>query len=307
MKRFARYRARRTLEAITSASTVFPRVFRLHFPRVVMMTNDDTGVGMTEHNDWQKDDEAESGSAIGALLDEAYDLLDGFVEWLESEAGLDTRTAQQDCFNAESLLDYLANHYQKSIRTMNEFELRWFVFSHYIRQSIADTETEERLPDSLRRLGIYLRSEQALDLPEWVPSVLDDSILYRKRREQYAGLNPDEEAEWQQGYRAWCEELEDELDVRCLWLPRELGDGMFWAEAMGWREATLYQEANQLWQTERVSLLEDGMDYESVRSHLLDTYLFWIENEQERLGGKTPRAVILEERSERPEEDTEDE
>jgi len=258
---------------------------------------------MTEQNDWKQDDELEGGSEIGELLDEAYDLLDGFVAWLEGEAGLDTRTAQQDCFNAESLLDYLANHYQKSIRDINEFELRWFVFSHYIRQSIADTETEERLPDSLRRLSIYLRAEQAVDLPEWLHGVLDDGILYRKRREQYKTLNPDDEAEWQQGYRLWCEELEDELDVRCLWLPRELGDGMFWGDAMGWREATLYKEANELWQTERTALLRDGMDYESVRSQLLDTYLFWIENEQARLDGRTPRTVILQERSERPDED----
>ena len=262
---------------------------------------------MTEHDDWQQDDELDGGSVIGELLNEAYELLDGFVAWLEEEAGLDTRTAQQDCFNAESLLDFLANHYQKSIRNMNEFELRWFVFSHYIRQSIADTETQERLPDSLRRFSFYLRAEQAIDLPEWVNSVVDDGILYRKRREQFAGLNADDGAEWQQGYRAWCEELEDELDVRCLWLPRELGDGMFWGDAMGWREATLYKEANELWQSERTNLLLDGMDYESVRSNLLDTYLFWIENEQERLDGRTPRAVILEERSERPEEDREDE
>ena len=261
---------------------------------------------MTEHTDWQQDD-SDGGSEIGELLEEAYDLLDGFVAWLEEEAGLDTRTAQQDCFNAESLLDYLANHHQKSIRDINEFDLRWFVFSHYIRQSIADTETEERLPDSLRRFVVYLRGQQQVILPEWVQSVLDDGILYRKRREQFKSLNPDDEAEWQQGYRLWCEELEDELDVRCLWLPRELGDGMFWGDAMGWREATLYKEANVLWQTERATLLQDGMDYESVRSHLLDTYLFWIENDQERLDGRTPRAVILEERSERPEVDTEEE
>ncbi len=264
---------------------------------------------MTEQNDWQpQDDSQESESRIGELLDEAYDLLDGFVAWLEGEAGLDTRTAQQDCFNAESLLDYLANHYQKSIRDMNEFELRWFVFSHYIRQSIADAETEERLPDSLRRLSLYLQAEQAIRVPDWVRGVLDDGILYRKRREQYKALDPEDEVEWQRGYRLWCEELEDELDVRCLWLPREMGDGMFWGATMGWREATLYQEANELWQTERATLLLDGMDYEAVRSQLLDTYLYWIENEQERLAGRTPRAVILEERSERPdEEDTEDE
>jgi len=261
---------------------------------------------MTEQNDWQEDDEVDGGAGIGELLDEAYDLLDGFVVWLEDEAGLDTRTAQQDCFNAESLLDYLANHYQKSIREMNEFELRWFVFSHYIRHSIADTETEERLPDSLRRLSVYLRAEQAIDLPDWVPDVLDDGILYRKRREQYKALNPDDEAEWQQGYRLWSEELEEELDVRCLWLPRELGDGMFWGDVMGWREATLYKEANELWQKERAALLSEGLDYETVRSRLLDTYLFWIESEQARLDGSTPRAVILEERSLSPDEDDEE-
>ncbi len=257
---------------------------------------------MSEFSDWQPDSlddyDSEAGSEIAELLDEAYDLLDGFVQWLEEVAQMDTRTAQQDCFNAESLLDYLANHHHKSIRGMNEFELRWFVFSHYIRQEVADDETAERLPDSLRRFDLYLRSEHALELPEWVVNVLDDRLLYLKRRTEYANLNSEDEAEWQTGYRQWSEELQEELDVRCLWLPRELGDGMFWSEAMGWREATLYTEANKLWQEERSRLLMDGMDYETVRSHLLDTYLFWIENEQERLGGRTPREVIHEEQNE---------
>lgn len=266
---------------------------------------------MTEHKDWHQDDEDGDDGApgISEILDEAYDFLDGFVAWLEARAGIDTRTAQQDCFNAESLLDYLANHYRKTVREMNEFELRSFVFNYYIRNSIADAETEERLPDSLRRFALYLRSEQLINLPEWVQGVLDDGLLYRKRREQYKALDAENEAEWQHGFRLWREELEEELDVRCLWLPRELGDGMFWSDTMGWREATLYQEANELWQKERATLLADGLDYETVRSQLLDTYLYWIENEQERLDGRTPRAVILEERSERPEdeEETEDE
>lgn len=270
---------------------------------------------MTEHNDWreEEEDDLDTRSVIGDLLDEAYDLLDGFVEWLEAAARVDTRSAQQDCFNAESLLDFLANHYQKSIREMNEFELRWFVFNHYIRNAdaVADDATEERLPDSLRRFAMYLQAEHRIFLPEWASAVLDDGLLYRRRREQFKALDVENEAEWQHGYRQWQEEFEEELDTRCLLLPRELGDGMFWVDPMGWREATLYQEANELWQKERTTLLQEGLDYETVRSQLLDTYLYWIENEQDRLDGRSPRTVIQEERSERidaeEEDDTEDE
>ena len=44
---------------------------------------------------------------IQELLDTGYEQLDGFVNWLEENMHMDARTAQQDCLNAESLLDYL--------------------------------------------------------------------------------------------------------------------------------------------------------------------------------------------------------
>src|SRR5689334_19597965 len=102
---------------------------------------------------WEDDREAavpggepQEEADIQSLLDAGYEQLDGFVTWLEETLGLDTRTAQQDCFNAESLLDYLANHQHKAAADINEFELRWFLFSHYIRKAMAEPETEERLP-----------------------------------------------------------------------------------------------------------------------------------------------------------------
>ncbi|HZT41775.1 MAG TPA: hypothetical protein VFA07_06280 [Chthonomonadaceae bacterium] len=252
-----------------------------------------------ETTDHQSDEEDRD---IQELLDIGYEQLDGFVSWLEATLGMDTRTAQQDCFNAESLLDYLANYARKTAIDVNEFELRWFLFNHYIRKAMADAETELRLPDSLRRFFLYLEEEHGYTQPDWLYQVLDDRDYYIKRRQEYADLDLVNEQRWQEGFRAWCAELEEDLDTRCLWLPRDLGDGMAWGDVMGWREATLQEEANRIWQEERRQLLEDGLDYEAARQHLLSSYLLWLETPQDRLDGKTPSQDIREERERREEE-----
>ena len=118
---------------------------------------------------------------IQELLDLGYDQLDGFRVWVDERLEMGSRIAEQDCFNAEFLIDYLANHQRKGVADINEFELRWFMFSHYIRKAMADEETELRMPDSLQRFFGFLRSEHQELVPEWVGSVLDDvSFLCQK-------------------------------------------------------------------------------------------------------------------------------
>ena len=95
--------------------------------------------------------------------------------------------------------------------------------------------------------------------------------------------------------------------MRCLWLPSEMGDGLAWSERMGWREATLREEANRIWQLEREELLMDGLDYDSVRERLGESYLIWLDTPQERLEDRTPRETIIEERENLVEEQAEDE
>jgi hypothetical protein len=244
----------------------------------------------------------EEAADIGALLEIGYDQLDGFVAWLEETVRVDTRTAQQDCFNAECLIDYLANQYHKTALEINEFELRWFLFSHYIRKAMADGETEERLPASLQRFFHFLQAEHAASIPDWILRVLDDEAFYLKRRNDYAQLDSENERKWEQGFREWCAELEEDLDLRILWLPRELGDGLQWGDVLGWREATLQEEANRLWQEERAHLLQEGMSYDRVREHLMESYRLWLDTPQSKLDGLTPLETILEERGDSTEE-----
>ncbi len=242
---------------------------------------------------------------IQELLDMGYEQLDAFREWVDTRLELGSRIAEQDCFNAEFLIDYLANQHRKSAANINEFELRWFLFSHYIRKAAAEEEIEERLPESLQRFFGFLRREHRELTPEWVEAVLDDTAFYAKRRRDYALLDIEDERAWETGFRAWCEELEDDLDTRCLWLPREIGDGLEWSEVMGWREATLFQEANGNWQRERERLLRNGLDYEAARTQLLDTYEAWMDTPQARLDDETPREVVIAERLEIEEEQDE--
>lgn len=243
---------------------------------------------------------------IQTLLDVGYEQLDGFTAWLEESMGVDTRTAQQDCFNAESLIDYLANYPRKEAMDVDEFDLRWFVFNHYIRKAMADSETELRLPDSLLRFFTYLSSEHGYAVPDWLYGVLEDRAFYVKRRQEYLDLDMQDEAQWQEGFRAWNTEMESDLDTRCLWLPIELGEGLAWGERMGWTEGALQMEANRLWQEERTELLQEGMDYESARTRLLASYGLWLDTPQARLEDLSPREAILAERREQAENEEEE-
>ena len=258
-----------------------------------------SSTGMTNNDDESDDlfdDSADSEATIEEpdiqeLLDLGYQQLDQFVEWLEQQLRMDTRTAQQDAFNAESLVDYLANHQRKSIADADEFDLRWFVFSHYIRKSMADRETLERLPDSLTRFFQFLQSEYDLAMHDWVGATLDDRVFYLERLRALQVLAGEDEEEWKAGFRAWCEDLEHDLDLRCLWLPHDMGEGMSWGEQMGWREATLRDDANRLWQTERMQLLLDGLSFDAIRDRLAASYLIWMDTPQARLDGATPRQI----------------
>ena len=247
----------------------------------------------------------EDNQDIQELLDLGYEQLDAFTNWVDTSLELGPRIAEQDCFNAEFLIDYLANHQRKSAANINEFELRWFLFSHYIRKASAEEEIEERLPESLQRFFSFLRREHRELTPPWVDSVLDDTAFYARRRREYALLDSEDERAWEVGFRNWCAELEDDLDTRCLWMPREIGDGLEWSEVMAWREATLYQEANENWQREREQLLRSGLDYEAARNQLLDSYEGWLDTPQARLEDETPREVVLAERLQRAEEELE--
>ena len=255
-----------------------------------------------------REDPLEEEPGIQELLDHGYTQLDGFVEWLESKLGIDTRTAQQDCFNAESLLDFLANHQRKAAADINEYDLRWFVFSHYIRKSIADRETQERLPDSLERFFQYLEAEHGMQTPEWLPAALDDRVFYLKRLQSLLVLAGEDEAEWKTGFREWCVELEEDLDTRCLWLPDDMGEGMNWGDRMGWREATLRHDANVMWQKERADLLADGLTFEAMKEKMVASYLIWLDTPQDRMDRMTPRQTIMGERAEQSlvEEDPDD-
>jgi hypothetical protein len=255
---------------------------------------------MQDSNYWDDSLGEEDGERdIQSLLDEAYDLLDGFVVWLEEELDEDVRLAQMDCTNCEFLLDYLANYEYKSIREMNEFDLRWFVFSHYIRKATAGYETEEMLLDSLRRFFNYLRKEHLYTVPEWIPAVLEDRVFYLKRLADFKKMEEEDEEEWQAAFREWCRDLEEDLSERLLWLPREMGEGLFWLDAMGWREAALYQEANHHWQTQRVHLLSQGLEHAEVLARLQTAYAEWLQAGQERLSGMSPLQIIQAERRER--------
>ena len=257
-----------------------------------------------EEGEWS---EPES-SRTQEILDNGYELLDGFTEWLDLSLKVETREAQQDCFNAESYVDYLANFAQLTVFEATEYDLRWFAFSYYPRKAMGDDPTELRLLDSLRRFIEFLRAEQGYTVPDWVYATLEEKDFYVRRRAGYHALNADDERAWANGFEDWCAELESDLDTRCLWLPSDMGEGARWGDTQGWREAALYQEGLRLWLKERDELMGFGQDFDAMREELFISYMDWLDQPQEKLEGETPREVIMAERAERQlhEEDPDD-
>jgi hypothetical protein len=263
---------------------------------------------LDELDDYDADAPDEEG--ISGLLESAFALSIAFQEWSRSVCKLDEKLIRQDATNAESMLDYLANYHRKPFVKANEFEVRWFIFSHYIRKNSEDPETEERLLSSLRRFLSFMEDTTDYLVPDWFTAALDDVPFYQRRRAQYHGLNSEDEKEWRTGFEMWCEELNTDLDARCLLLPDTIGSGLFWSKEMGWREATLQAEANMLWQEQREELIADGFAFEQMREHLQISYLEWLDTPQDKLDGQSPFDVIQAEQldaAEDSDQDTDDE
>ncbi len=235
---------------------------------------------------------------IQEILDAGYDLLGEFQIWIEKSLKIDSDTSQQDLYNVESLMEYLAYRGRRSLQKVDEFHLRWFVFSHYIRHSNAGKETEEHMPESLKRLYYFLQNAKGMFLPDWIEATLEDQSFYIHRRTAFREMNGEDEAQWIEEYRTWSEEMDSDLDSRCLLLPREITENILWGDKMGWREATLFEEANNLWQKERTELLLDGLDFESIRYDITSSYELWLSTPQIRLDDATPIEMILQERAE---------
>jgi hypothetical protein len=258
-------------------------------------------------DDWDVLEEAiEAERAdVQDLMDTWYDTLSGFSAWLKEALELDETTIRQNCYHAELFLDYVIEAESKPITAINEFDLRWFFYYHAIRKMKGE-DSERYLPDSLRRYIEFLRVERDFEVEDWLYDVLDAREIYEERWKEYNKLQGGDQTDWLAGYRQWVGELEDDLDSRCLLLPREVGDDLTWAEEMGWREGTFRRRAQRLWIISRNLLIEQGYSVNEMRDPLMHSYLYWLDTPQSVLEGLSPKEVILQERRERLEEAEED-
>ncbi len=247
----------------------------------------------------------DSTSQISTLIEEGYNILDDFIRWLEEDLSSTARLVQQDSFNGELLMEYLAHTHSKGFTDINEYELRWFLYSYAIRKSIADDNTKQRMLASLTNLFHFLQTRRGMAVQAWLTAILQDVETYHNRLHAYTTLSAEDEQKWQEGFAEWCRELDNDLEMRCLAIPADLGHGMYWRDEMGWREATLREEANRLWQEERLELLNQGADYEEILRQLQTSYYVWADMPQDKLDDATPSQIIMEEREGRPEREEE--
>ncbi len=242
------------------------------------------------------------------LLDSGYDELGRYAQWLDTHTSTDNRTSERYNYVLEALIDYLANYPKTDFRSMLEYDLTWFCYFYYIRQSTPDAAIQEALLPALSSFTSWMKYEYEWLAPSWLAPIVDDETLYNRRLANYRTLENLSESDWADAFEAWCNELNDYLDSRCMLVPREIGNGIVWGGTMGWREKALYDHCARRWQHERESRLRAGAGYEEIRQTLLNSYTSWLETPQERLDMASPREVIMLERidNDTTEDDEED-
>ncbi len=230
------------------------------------------------------------------LLDAGYDELDRYSRWIETHRKTDNRTAERYSYVLESLVDYLANYRKTDFRSMSEYDVTWFSYFYFIRQSTPDAAMHEALIAALSSFTEWMKYEYEWVAPSWLNALNADATMYNRRLASYRSLENMSESDWTEAFEIWCAELNDYLDSRCMLVPTEIANGIGWGGTMGWREKALYDHCARRWQHERDKRVNGGAGYEEVRRSLLGSYASWLETPQERLDMASPRDVIMLER-----------
>jgi len=225
-----------------------------------------------------------------------------FEAWLREERGLSGATARKHGDNAATFLVFLSDYELVPLASLTEYDLRVFLFDWYIRK-VADPAYRARaMPASLGHFFDWLGQERGIGCP-WAETVLGEREAFDARRADFPG-GP----WWDEGVRAWQDELTEDLDARVLLHDPGLGTSALWGEegpmglTMGVVEAGLDRELGRRWLLWRDEEIRGGtIDPARLRAALLSRQRGWEGTARPDLDGRTPAGAIKEERAERRE------
>lgn len=240
---------------------------------------------------------------IEEILFDLYSNLPEFEIWLDEKQKLSKIIIGCHLQNAEEYFDYIANEHQILFHHSTEFIVKWFVYSEYLRTTDTSEQEREILLSSLNLLNSFFKLKGKGIEDDWFIRVIEDDEYYQLRLTTYGSMEKLNEQEWKNAFDIWCVELNEMLDSKCLMVPNYIGDGMTWGNTMGWREKTLMDEANRMWQYFRTELIGQGMSFEEMRPKLEGAFTRWLAEPQEKLDGLSPSQMIGLERMEREEQE----
>jgi hypothetical protein len=220
------------------------------------------------------------------------EVVERFGAWLAGRFA--ESTVEKHTANAEELVYFVTEDRGVPVRAIHESDLREFVHDWYPRETALPKHFVKSLPVSLERFFDFLAREEGIECP-WAEDVLGERDAIARRLEERP------ESGW------WDPEVADrrgilwgDLEARVMSPATELGESEEWGVTMGLEESRLQRELERRWLLWRDEAIRSGEDEpEAVRAICARRQHEWECRPHERLGGRTPLEVILEEREER--------
>jgi len=225
----------------------------------------------------------------------ALAVLDDFASYLAEERGLAESTVRKHVDSAEHFVEFL--HGTDVPRcAVHEYDLRWFLYDWYPRK-VLDSESRARaLPTSLKHFFAFLEDEEGIVCP-WAREILDDREAYRFCLDQA----PDGFF-WDERVVHWRSLINAELAGDLLLPANRLGEDDSWGPTMGLTEAALQRELHRRWLIWRDELIRAGSDrWQDLAPGLAERQRQWELAPHPGYDGRTPVAIVRQERAERAE------
>ena len=230
------------------------------------------------------------------ILAVALESVTRFESWLTAKsnpARLAASTAHKHGRFAESFMTFLSLTQRTPIITVNEYDLRIFLYDWFPRHAGMSEISAASVLNSLRLFFAFLAEDVNTECP-WADAILSDRATYGER---WRSL-PDGSF-WSDAVQKWQATVYHDLDARVMVHDMGQGGGIKWGSSMGVMEGRFDHLLQRLWLKWRDEIIEAGIrDPERVRAALLPMQLEFEQTVPPGLG-ESPALIVGREQARR--------
>lgn len=200
-------------------------------------------------------------------------------------------------FNIYMLVDYLADYEGKSVKDINELDLRIFMYNWIIHKALVPLPIKRVIPESVSVFYEFLENNKLIKDIKWLKKICADKKYYQKRLKEY-NLIKTGSSDYQEKYAKWHNDLTEELYNLCLIPSSYLGEKEQWGSAMGIRERSLYEQLSKYILQQKQKLETEGKTEPKENRATLDKLQKeWVARKVKKLG-MSPYEAVMQERKE---------